>query len=125
MRMARQVRAIFALFAVLIFADHTLLQGQTASAPAGSPGPTTSSDVLDREVRRREETSLRLKELLDLGDRLYASGEWDLAESKFQSVLAETNPQSVTSGYHRRAQVGKAKCLAAKALAKQEQGELA
>ena len=123
--MARQVRAIFALFAVLIFADHTLLQGQTASAPAGSPGPATSSDVLDREVRRREETSLRLKELLDLGDRLYASGEWDLAESKFQSVLAETNPQSVTSGYHRRAQVGKAKCLAAKALAKQEQGEMA
>jgi len=125
MRMARQVRALFALFALLIFADPTLLQGQTASGPAGLPAPATSSEVLDREVRRREETSLRLKELLDLGDRLYASGEWDLAESKFQSVLAETNPQSVTSGYHRRAQVGKAKCLAAKALAKQEQGELA
>lgn len=90
-----------------------------------SPVPATSSDLMQREIDRRREVNFRLNEILDLADRLYQSGEWDHAEAKYSLVLQEANAQGGTQGFYRRAQVGKAKCMAANALAKEESGDYA
>jgi general secretion pathway protein D len=81
--------------------------------------------MMQREIDRRREVTFRLNEMLDLADRLYQSGEWEHAEAKYNLVLLETDPQAQTGGFHKRAKVGKARCLVAKALAKEEEGKLA
>lgn len=84
----------------------------------------TSAEMMQEEINRRRELTFRLNEMLDLADRLYSSGEWDHAEAKYNLVLRETDPEAQTGGFFRRARIGKAKCLAAKGLAKQEEGKL-
>jgi len=79
---------------------------------------------MQREIDRRREVTFRLNEMLDLADRLYRSGEWEHAEAKYNLVLLETDPQAQTGGFHKRAQIGKARCLAAQSLAKEEEGKL-
>ena len=96
--------------------------GQENSADALSRGPN-SAEMVQREIDRRRETTFRLNEILDLADRLYRSGEWEHASAKYDLVLGQTDPQSQTAGFYRRAQIGKAKCLAAQALAKEEKGK--
>jgi len=88
-----------------------------------APAPRNSSEMVQQEIDRRREVTFRLNENLNLADRLYESGEWDHAEAKYQLVMMQTDPQSGTRGFFRRAQIGKAKCLAAKAMAKQEEGK--
>ena len=82
-----------------------------------------SAEMMQREIDRRREVTFRLNEMLDLADRLYRSGEWEHAEAKYNLVLLETDPQAQTGGFHQRARVGKARCLAAKGLAKQDDGK--
>ena len=84
-----------------------------------------SAEMMQREIDRRREVTFRLNEILDLADRLYRSGEWEHAEAKYNLVLLETDPQAQTGGFHKRAQLGKARCLAAQSLAKEEEGKLA
>jgi general secretion pathway protein D len=81
--------------------------------------------MMQREIDRRREVTFHLNEILDLADRLYRSGEWQHAEAKYNLVLLETDPQAQTGGFHKRAQIGKARCLAAQSLAKEEEGNLA
>ena len=89
------------------------------------PGPSlNSAEMMQREIDRRRETTFRFNEILDLADRLYSSGEWEHASAKYDLVLAETDPQAQSAGFYRRAQLGKAKCLTAQALAKEEQGKI-
>lgn len=85
---------------------------------------STSAEMVQREIDRRRETTFRLNETLDLADRMYRSGEWDHAQAKYDLVLADTDPQTQMGGFYRRAQIGKARCLAAKAMAREEEGKL-
>ena len=87
------------------------------------PRESNSAEMMQREIDRRRELTFRLNEILDLAERLYGSGEWEHAEAKFNLVLLETDPQDQTNGFYKRARIGKAKCLAAKALAKEDEGK--
>lgn len=88
-----------------------------------SPG-MNSEEMMQREIDRRREVTFRLNEILDLADRLYQSGEWNLAEDKYTVVLKQTESSSQTAGFHQRAKIGKARCLTAKAIVKEEEGKL-
>lgn len=90
-----------------------------------TPPRLSSAEMMQREIDRRREVTFHLNEILDLADRLYRSGEWQHAEAKYNLVLLETDPQAQTGGFHKRAQIGKARCLAAQSLAKEEEGNLA
>lgn len=83
-----------------------------------------SAEMMQREIDRRRELTFRLNEMLDLADRLYRSGEWEHAEAKYNLILLETDPQAQTGGFYKRAQIGKARCLAAQSLAREEEGKL-
>lgn len=83
-----------------------------------------SAEMVQREIERRRETTFRLNGILEVADQLYRSGEWDHAEAKYNLVMTETDPQAQTGGFHQRARIGKARCLAAKALAKKDEGKL-
>ena len=85
---------------------------------------STSAEMVQREIDRRRESTFRLNEILDLADRMYRSGEWDHAQAKYDLVLADTDPETQMGGFYRRAQIGKARCLAAKALARKAEGKL-
>lgn len=91
--------------------------------PFSTPKNSSNAELIQSEIDRRRETSFRLNELLDLADRLYRSGEWDHSEAKYNLVLAGTDPQGATGGFYQKAKVGKAKCLAAKALQKESEGK--
>jgi len=94
---------------------------------AEAPPPASSlhsAEIVQKEIDRRRELTFRLNEILDLADRLYLSGEWEHASAKYDLVIGETDPQSHWAGFYRRAQIGKAKCLAARALAKEKQGKI-
>ena len=93
--------------------------GDAAAAPR-----MNSAEMMQREIDRRREVTFRLNEMLDLADRLYRSGEWEHAEAKYNLVLLETDPQAQTGGFHKRAKIGKARCLAAQSLAREEEGKL-
>ena len=97
----------------------------SGAAEESLPPVLSSSEVMQREIDRRRELTFRLNEILDLSDRLYRSGEWDRAEAKYNIVIYETDPQAESGGFHRRAQIGKARCLTAKALERKEQGNIA
>jgi len=102
--------------------------GQAAGGDGGDEVAVprmNSAEMMQREIDRRREVTFRLNEMLDLADRLYRSGEWDHAEAKYNLVLLETDPQAQTRGFHKRAQIGKARCLAAQSLAREEEGKLA
>ena len=92
--------------------------------PDAAGDPKSSAEMVQREIDRRRELTFRFNELLNLAEQLYRSGEWDHAEAKYELVMRETQSQGSTDGFHRRAMLGKAKCLAAKALAKEEEGKL-
>lgn len=83
-----------------------------------------SAEMMQREIDRRKEITFQLNEMLDLADRLYRSGEWDHAEAKYNLVMLQTDPQAQSGGFYQRARIGKARCLVAKALAKEEEGKL-
>ena len=83
----------------------------------------TADQIMQKEIDRRRETSFRWNEMLDLADRLYQAGEWKHAQAKFQLVMGETDGESFSSGFYRRAQIGAAKCLVAEALSKKEDGK--
>ena len=85
------------------------------------PGtPFTTESLMQREVDRRKENTFRYNEILDSADRLFEAGEWDQAKKKFGFVRAQTSPSGPSAGFHRRARVGLAKCLAAEALQQQD-----
>jgi general secretion pathway protein D len=79
---------------------------------------------MQQEIERRREATFRLNEILDLAERLYQGGEWKHAQAKYRLVMGETDGESFSSGFHRRAEIGVAKCLAAESLAKKEEGNL-
>jgi len=83
----------------------------------------TADQIMQREIDRRRETSFRWNEVLDLAERLYQAGEWKHAEAKFRLVMGETDGESFSSGFFRRAQIGVAKCLVAEALEKKDEGK--
>jgi len=89
-----------------------------------APPRMNSAEMMQREIDRRREVTFRLNEMLDLADRLYRSGEWERAKAKFSLVLLETDPQAQNGGFHKRARIGKARCLAAQSLAREEEGKL-
>ena len=118
-------------FSCLLFALMLLGLGRGWGQDGGGKGgddPTApkmnSAEMIQREIDRRREVTFRLNEMLDLADRLYRSGEWEHAEAKYNLVLLETDPQAQTGGFYKRAQIGKARCLAAQALAREEEGKL-
>lgn len=118
----------FLLFLLGVFLLPGVLHSQGDAEPTDAESvarPPNSAAMMQREIDRRRELTFRLNEILDLADRLYQSGEWDHAEAKYNLVLRETDPQAQTGGFYKRAQIGKARCLAAKALAKEEKGNLA
>ena len=89
------------------------------------PREPGSAEMMQREIDRRRETTFRLNEILDLAAQLYQSGEWEHAEAKYDLVMRETDPQAQTGGFYQRARIGKARCLAARALILEEQDKLA
>ena len=101
------------------------LFGQNDASPEASASPGNAAEMMQREIDRRREATFRLNETLDVADRLYRSGEWEHAEAKYDLILAETDPQAQTGGFHKRAKVGKARCLAARSLVKEDEGKLA
>lgn len=118
---------LFLLFLLGAFLVPGVLHSQGDAEPTDAESvarPPNSAAMMQREIDRRRELTFRLNEILDLADRLYQSGEWDHAEAKYNLVLRETDPQAQTGG-STRAQIGKARCFAAKALAKEEKGNLA
>lgn len=96
----------------------------TANEEAIGSRGLDSAEMMQREIDRRKETTFQLNEILDLADRLYRSGEWDHAEAKYNLVMLQTDPQAQSGGFYQRARIGKARCLVAKALAKEEEGKL-
>jgi len=103
-----------------------LAQAEEAQVSNNEPALTTpanSAEMVQREIDRRRENTFRLNEILDMARRLYESGEWDHAEAKFDLVLADTDHQTQMGGFYQRAKIGKARCLAAKALAREEEGK--
>lgn len=116
-----------ALVLFLIGSTGTFAQEENSQAEeveAVLPKESNSAEMMQREIDRRRELTFHLNEILDLAERLYRSGEWDHAEAKYNLVLSGTDPQAQTGGFYKRAQIGKAKCLAAKAMAKEEQGKV-
>jgi len=121
----------FHLWAILL-AMPAFIQAEELSPPDGTTGENgvkadpmaTSDQIMQKEIDRRRETAFRWNEVLDLGERLYQAGEWKHAEAKFRLVLGETDGEAFSAGFHRRAQIGVAKSLAAEALAKKESGNL-
>ena len=97
--------------------------GESLAEPSASVD-LRSAEMVQREIDRRRESTFRFNEILDLADRLYRSGEWEHASAKYDLVLAETDPQSQSAGFYRRARIGKAKCFAAQALVKEEDGKM-
>jgi general secretion pathway protein D len=87
--------------------------------------PMTTDEMTQREIDRRKEGTFRLTENLELAEKLYLAGEWEKAETKFRSVMRQTDPQSNTAGFYQRARTGVAKSLAARALAQQKDGKKA
>lgn len=81
---------------------------------------TTTESIMQREVDRRKENTFRFNEILDSADRLFQAGEWDQAKRKYGFVRTQTFSTGPSAGFHRRARVGIAKCLAAEALQRQD-----
>lgn len=111
----------FLLFGWMVGVAWAREAGEETESPAR---PANSAEMMQREIDRRREMTFRLNEILDLADRLYQSGEWEHAEAKYDLVLRETDVQAQTGGFHKRAQIGKARCLAARALAQEEEGKM-
>jgi general secretion pathway protein D len=87
------------------------------------PRQATAAEMTQREIDRRREVTFRLNENLDLAERLYQAGEWELAQGRFRQVMQQTDPQTATSGFYQRARTGVAKSLAAQALAQEKAGK--
>lgn len=120
-------RNLFCVLSGLILFGGGLSWGQAGGGHNAEESPLpriNSAEMVQREIDRRREVTFQLNEILDLADRLYRSGEWEHAEAKYNLVLLETDPQAQTGGFHKRAQLGKARCLAAQSLAKEEEGNL-
>lgn len=122
MRFTRKFLAVLALTVGVVFSSPLSAENGEDSNPVPR---MSSAEMMQREIDRRREVTFRLNEMLDLADRLYRSGEWDLSEAKYSEVMMETDAQTQSSGFYERAKIGKAKCLAAKGLAKEEAGKLA
>ena len=104
-------------------AEVNTVSGETETATI--PRTTTSAEMTQREIDRRREAIFRMNENLDLAERLYAAGEWKLAQEKYRMVMKQTDPQTTTSGFYHRARTGVAKSLAAQALAMEKEGKTA
>ena len=104
-------------------AEVSTVSGETETATI--PRATTSAEMTQREIDRRREAIFRMNENLDLAERLYAAGEWKLAQEKYRMVMRQTDPQTTTSGFYHRARTGVAKSLAAQALAMEKEGKTA
>ena len=104
-------------------AEVNTVSGETETATI--PRTTTSAEMTQREIDRRREAVFRMNENLDLAERLYAAGEWKLAQEKYRMVMKQTDPQTTTSGFYHRARTGVAKSLAAQALAMEKEGKTA
>ena len=104
-------------------AEVSTVSGETETATI--PRATTSAEMTQREIDRRREAIFRMNENLDLAERLYAAGEWKLAQEKYRMVMRQTDPQTTTSGFYHRARTGVAKSLAAQALAMEREGKTA
>lgn len=102
----------------------TVQDPELVPAPEPSAPAVNSAEMMQREIDRRREAIFRLNEILNLADRLFRSGEWEHAEAKYDLVLSDTDAQAQTGGFHKRAKIGKARCLAARSLAKEEDGKL-
>lgn len=105
------------------FAENNTLQNRQEKAVQSS-SLSSSEKIIQQEIERRREAAERIEETLELADRLYQSGEWDHAQSKFELVLLGTQSGGQTDRYYQRARIGKSRCLAAKALDKEEKGNL-
>jgi len=84
--------------------------------------PPDTTQIMQQEIDRRRETGIRLTESLDLAERLYRAGEWESAEAKYRGVMQASSERGPLSGYHERARLGLARCLAARALVKKDSG---
>lgn len=104
-------------------AEVSTVSGESETATI--PRATTSAEMTQREIDRRRETIFRMNENLDLAERLYAAGEWKLAQEKYRMVMRQTDPQTTSSGFYHRARTGVAKSLAAQALAMEKEGKTA
>lgn len=116
---------IFAVFSfILLHTGDSTTAAEVGEADNAQSVPLQTADqIMQKEIDRRRETSFRWNEILDLAERLYQAGEWKHAESKFRLVMGETDGESFSSGFFRRAQIGAAKCLVAEALAKKGEGK--
>jgi general secretion pathway protein D len=115
---------IFASIAIHGLHAETEAEGGV-SETASFPRTVTSAEMTQREIDRRREAVFRMNENLDLAERLYAAGEWKLAQEKYRMVMKQTDPQTTTSGFYHRARTGVAKSVAAQALAMEKEGKTA
>jgi len=111
---------LFGFSNVPIFAQEGV---DSAIDSSSAPRVQSSAEMTQREIDRRREATFRLNENLDLAERLYLAGEWEHAQAKFRLVMNQTDPQTSTSGFYRRARVGVAKSLAAQAMAQEKAGK--
>lgn len=116
---------IFAFFSfILLHTGDSTTAAEVGEADSAPSVPLQTADqIMQKEIDRRRETSFRWNEIMDLAERLYQAGEWKHAEAKFRLVMGETDGESFSSGFFRRAQIGAAKCLVAEALAKKGEGK--
>jgi len=112
----------FAWLSVPLVSGQAEEVSESAESPL-LPRQATTAEMTQREIDRRREVTFRLNENLDLAERLYQAGEWELAQEKFSQVMRQTDPQTATSGFFQRARTGAAKSLAAQALAQKKAGK--
>lgn len=124
--MGRCLKFGFLLGLVLVYlqgADSRAADAEASGAeeaPLRLPADTTQ--IMQQEIDRRRETGVRLAESLDLAERLYRAGEWESAETKYRGVMQASGERGPLAGYHQRARLGLARCLAARALVKKDAG---
>jgi len=83
----------------------------------------TTADLMAREVERRNVSQSLWSEELNQAERLFQDGEWEAAQRKFERVADEAGTAAESSGYRERARVGVAKCLTARAMRSEQEGQ--
>jgi len=123
----RRLKFVNFYLGVLLGLAFCLPCGGMAEGAGSSPAASqlTTSDLMAREVERRNAGRNRWAEELAIAERLFQDGEWEAAQRKFQFVAGEVGGGVGPSGYRDRARLGVAKCLTARAMQKEKAGEVA
>ena len=115
---------LFCLFLGVIFVSLSPVGAEPAPDENALPAASlTTSDLMAREVERRNANRNLWSEDLNQAERLFQDGEWEAAQRKFERVADEAGTVAESSGYRERARVGVAKCLTARAMRSEQEGQ--